>query len=707
MKAVVIDQYFPDVNRDSGSIDTVNYVNALADLGYEVYLSALVPDLSFENDFNTKINIIESNGLGKWIFDNCNEIYVIIIFRYTTASAVIDVIENFCLKAKKIFFTSDLHFLREERALAIGKTNNKNTFNIRKTEIDLMYRFDCTIVVSTYEEKVINSIDNDINIKYIPIERGFIGTSKSWYERPKKVGFIGGYNHTPNIDAVENIINNILPHLRKLDPNIKIVLAGSNMPDSLKKLQVNGIEQIGFIENLSHFFDDLRCSIAPLRFGAGQKGKVLSSLAHGLPVISSSIGAEGISSNPKEMGIVIEDDPQKFAEAITSICNSADLFNTHSKNAINFGKSENQNITKKSLNEIINFKSIKVSNIKADLKEKQLSVLLLTRSLSSANMSIIQSWTQQISNNSKAELIILAGESSPIDESILINKNIIIYKNSDAFQRIKWGLSNSNGNFIQFASDDDAIQIEKVNNLIKFISDSNENTTLINDYIAYGKFGSSIYHQNFQYYAGTERYTKFCGSMGAIPAYYSCFPKDVVSKWIIFLESHNINHPYSDWLLLLCAFLHSEYKYIGKHSPPDMYNIDNWNGHFQSEKTLINHLIKNNNDIKLFPFLDLLWMFHSYMLINEVNLENEATRNELVAFIWQFFISRFNSNFSSRCLMAGLSNEEISLLKYFSSKINSDKLNFKTAHDCLLGAASILNKETSLKILNSINSNRL
>jgi O-antigen biosynthesis protein len=364
------------LSRDSGSIDTVNYVNSLAKLGYEVYLSALMPDSSFKNTFNTEINIIESHGLGKWIIDNCDNINVIIVIRYTTASAVIDLIENFCTKAKKIFFTSDLHFLREERALSAGKSNINNVFNIRKTEIDLMYRFDCTIVVSLYEKEIINSIDELINIKFIPIEREFIGTEKTWENRPKKVGFIGGYNHTPNIDAVENIINNILPHLRILDSSIKIVLAGSNMPDSLRKLKLDGVEQVGFTEDLASFFDNLRCSIAPLRFGAGQKGKVLSSLAHGLPVISSSIGAEGISSNPTEMGMMIEDDPRKFAEAIVNMCNSAELFSTHSKNAINYGKLENRNITTESLKAIINSKTIINSNIKASSSETQLSVFV-------------------------------------------------------------------------------------------------------------------------------------------------------------------------------------------------------------------------------------------------------------------------------------------------------------------------------------------
>jgi glycosyltransferase involved in cell wall biosynthesis len=701
MKAILIDQYFPDIKRDSGSIDTVNYLNALNTLGYEVFFSTLHKGSAIleKNIRDINVNIIQPENLLKWIFKNHESIDVIVVFRYQTANACIDLIENFCSKAKKIFYTSDLHFLREERSLALGKGHNSNASNVRKIEIDLMYRFDATIVVSSYEKELIKSIDSDINVIHIPLTRDYVGTEQSWASRSKKVGFIGGYNHTPNTDAVENIVNNILPRLRLLDLDIKIVLAGSNMPDQIKNLSIAGLEQIGFVDELHNFFDQLKCSIAPLRFGAGEKGKVLSSLAHSLPVISSSIGAESICNDDKGIGVIVEDDPQRFAEAIFRICNDQIEFDILSNEAMQFSKNRNSETTFLKLKEII-----KSNNKRESIElpsEVLLTVILLTRDLAKANKNIINSWRNQVLNNKNSELLILdGGESS--DNEWAHGTNIKIYQNKDVPERYNWGIIHSRGKNIQFATDDDLIQIEKVNNLVKTISYSNYNYSLINDFLIYGKSGNNIYKQNFQYYSGTNQYAEFCRSMGAIPAFYSCFPKSVVQKWMDFTSINKIIQPYSDWLLLLCAFLNSTFKYTGRSTIADIYNIDNWNGHYASEKSLIHHMKDNNYDVKLIVFLDLLWMYHSYMLIQTSNLKSKQQKNELLTFIWKFFFDRFVNNLPIRAMIVELSEEDVNLFKYFSDVLNSNLLNFKFLYDCLIGFLGILNENTSLRVINSL-----
>ena len=436
MKAILIDQFFPDIKRDSGSIDTVNYLNALNSLGYEVFFSTLHKgNATLEKNIqDININIIQSENLIKWILENHESIDVIVVFRYQTANACIDLIENFCGKAKKIFYTSDLHFLREERSIALGKSKNLNASGVRKIEIDLMYRFDATIVVSSYEKELIKSIDNNINVIHIPLTRDYVGTEQPWAARNKKVGFIGGYNHTPNIDAVENIVNNILPRVRLLDPDIQIVLAGSNMPEQIKNLSIDGLEQVGFVDELHHFFDQLKCSIAPLRFGAGEKGKVLSSLAHCLPVISSSIGAESICNDDKGIGVIVEDDPQRFAEAIFRICNDQIEFDVLSNEAMHFSENRNSEVT------LLELKKIIENDINPELTELTsevlLTVILMTRDLSKADRTIIDSWRNQVLNNKNSELLILDGDEFS-DHNWAHGVNIKVYQNKNVSERYK------------------------------------------------------------------------------------------------------------------------------------------------------------------------------------------------------------------------------------------------------------------------------
>lgn len=701
MKAILIDQYFPDIKRDSGSIDTFNYLNALNSLGYEVFFSTLYKGNSIleKNIRDVNIKIIQPETLIEWILKNHESIDVIVVFRYQTANACIDLIENFCGKAKKIFYTSDLHFLREERSLALGKIHNSNASNVRKIEIDLMHRFDATIVVSSYEKELIKSIDSDINIIHIPLTRDYVGTEQPWAKRSKKVGFIGGYNHTPNIDAIENIVNNILPRLRLLDPDIKIVLAGSNMPDQIKNLSIDGLEQIGFVNELHHFFDQLKCSIAPLRFGAGEKGKVLSSLAHSLPVISSSIGAESICNDDKGIGVIVEDDPQRFAEAIFRICNEQIEFDTLSNEAMQFSKNRNSEVTLLELKKII--ESDINSGVNKLTSEILLTVILMTRDLSKADRTIIDSWRNQILNNKNSELVILDGGEF-LDHNWALGANIKVYQNKNVSERFKWGINQAKGSHIQFASDDDLIQINKVNNLVSYLLKIKSNSTLLNDFMIYGKTGSNLYKQTFQYYSGATQYAEFCKSMGAIPAYYSCFPKLVVHKWMDFTDSNNIVQPYSDWLLLLCAYLNSNFKYTGRSIVADLYNIDNWSGYYSSEKTLIGHMKVNDYDIKLIVFLDLLWMYHSYMLVQSTNTKSEQEKGELLIFIWNFFYNRFVQNLPARALMVDLADDDLNLFKYFTDALKSNILDFKFLYDCLVGFLGILDQPTSLKIIKSL-----
>ena len=701
MNALLIDEYFPDVKRDSGSIDTFNYLNALNSLGYKVFFSTLYKGNAIleKHILDININTIQPENLEQWILINNESIDLIVIFRYQTANACIDLIENFCGKAKKIFYTSDLNFLREERALALGKDINSNSSNVRKIEIDLMYRFDTTIVVSSYEKELIESIDSNINVTHIPLIRDYVGTEYPWAVRGKNVGFIGGYNHTPNIDAVENIVNNILPRLKLLDPDIKIILAGSNMPEQINNLSIEGLEQIGFVEELHHFFDQLKCSIAPLRFGAGEKGKVLSSLAHGLPVISTSIGAEGICQDNKGIGVIVEDDHQKFAEAIFHTCNDQTKFEILSNEAIHYSKNRNSNAIFLELKKIIsNDISPKIIEVTSEI---MLSVILMTRGLSQANKNIINSWRNQVVNNKNSELLILDGGEF-LDHDWVHGANIKVYQNKSYTERLKWGVSNARGSHIQFASDDDLIQINKVDNIVSCLLNSKSNSTLLNDFMVYGNAGSNLYRQNFQYYSGVAQYAEFCKSMGAIPAYYSCFPKLVVQKWMDFTSSNNIVQPYSDWLLLLCAFLNSEFKYIGRANVADMYNNDNWNGFYASEKSLIKHMKINDYDVKLIVFLDLLWLYHSYMLVETSNVLSKQGKSELLIFIWNFFYDRFVQNFPARALVVDLNDEDIILFKYFIGAIKSNNLDFKFLYECLFGFSGILDQSTSLKIVNSL-----
>jgi glycosyltransferase involved in cell wall biosynthesis len=131
--------------------------------------------------------------------------------------------------------------------------------------------------------------------------------------------FVGGFWHQPNGDAVTWFVEKIWPQLRSQMPECRVRIAGSNPGEEVLALAtVPGVEVLGFVSDLTPLFDSARVFIAPLRYGAGVKGKVVQSLVHGLPVVTTSIGAEGLNLLDGEHAL-IADDPQSFASKIVHL----------------------------------------------------------------------------------------------------------------------------------------------------------------------------------------------------------------------------------------------------------------------------------------------------------------------------------------------------------------------------------------------------
>ena len=124
--------------------------------------------------------------------------------------------------------------------------------------------------------------------------------------------FIGGFGHRPNVDAVKWLANEIMPALVKKLPDIRVYILGSNPPEEVKQLATENLLIKGFVtdEELQEYYQNCRISIVPLRYGAGIKGKVIEAMRFGTPVMTTSVGAEGI----------------KGAESILDIADDAALY---------------------------------------------------------------------------------------------------------------------------------------------------------------------------------------------------------------------------------------------------------------------------------------------------------------------------------------------------------------------------------------------
>ena len=146
------------------------------------------------------------------------------------------------------------------------------------------------------------------------------------FDKRKDLMFIGGFGHRPNVDAVKWLANEIMPALVKKLPDIRVYILGSNPPEEVKQLATENLLIKGFVtdEELQEYYQNCRISIVPLRYGAGIKGKVIEAMRFGTPVMTTSVGAEGIKG--AESILDIADEAADFVEQLAALYqNEAEL----------------------------------------------------------------------------------------------------------------------------------------------------------------------------------------------------------------------------------------------------------------------------------------------------------------------------------------------------------------------------------------------
>lgn len=318
-----IDSTTPTPDRDSGSIDAFEYLKIIRQ-DLNCALTFIPDDLNYVGDYTTSLQkvgveclyfpfIVSAKGFLK---KNARHFDVIILSRYPIAKKYIDIVRKYAPASKIIFNTVDLHFLREERKAKVEGNIRRlmAAQKMKKEELEIIQKSDLTLVVSKEEKEIIETILPNVRTTVIPIPR-YIPGRKREFDPRKDIVFIGGYQHPPNVDAVIYFVQNIWPLVHQVLPEVRFIIAGSNMPPLFSNFRANNVLPIGYVKDLSSIFDNIRLSIAPLRYGAGVKGKIVTSLSFGVPCVATPIAAEGMGlEHGKE--ILIADTESKFAEYI-------------------------------------------------------------------------------------------------------------------------------------------------------------------------------------------------------------------------------------------------------------------------------------------------------------------------------------------------------------------------------------------------------
>jgi glycosyltransferase involved in cell wall biosynthesis len=323
-RMLIADSVYPRPDRDSGSVTMRYLIEIFLELGWQVTFFGDA-EMGDSNRYGQQLERLgvrvlrQPPVLDAFLRAEGGTLALAMLFRVYSGGRHYEAVRRHCPDAKIVFETVDLHFLREEREAQLHR--DQRALNLsratRERELHVARSSDLAIVVSEFELELLEREVPGVRAMTLPLILECPGRSAPFSAR-HGVAFIGGYLHKPNIDAVEYFLDAIWPEVLERLPTCVFHIVGSDLPEALKKRASKSVVPVGYLEDLDGFLGKVRLTVAPLRYGAGVKGKVGSSLAAGVPCVGTSIAAEGMGPDIGK-AIVVADDPVQFAERIVAL----------------------------------------------------------------------------------------------------------------------------------------------------------------------------------------------------------------------------------------------------------------------------------------------------------------------------------------------------------------------------------------------------
>ncbi len=327
-------------DQDSGSLRMLKLLLIFQQLGFKV---TFLPGNKLHQSPYTEqmqelgFECLHGAYLGSFrdfLSERAGEFDVIVLSRMEMGQKMLDACHETAPSTPVIFDTVDLHFVRSRREAELAKSAAKReeAESVRRTELDIASRCDAVIVVSELEQAVLQqelpqshvAIVSNIHEVHEPV-KPFAGR--------RDFVFIGGYEHPPNVDAMLWFCSEVMPYVAAELPQTRLHIIGSMMPPAIHGLAAENVVVHGYVENVEPFFQSCVLSVAPLRYGAGVKGKINQSMSYGVPVVSTAIGAEGMHATDGE-DILLADDASEFAKHVVSLHRDQQLWERLSRNSL-------------------------------------------------------------------------------------------------------------------------------------------------------------------------------------------------------------------------------------------------------------------------------------------------------------------------------------------------------------------------------------
>ncbi|MCS5734876.1 glycosyltransferase [Herbiconiux daphne] len=324
----IVDHMVPRWREDSGSLRMQRLMTTMIELGYDV---VFLPD----NRDQAQPYTAELQRLGVLVWYGWGDIWahleairdvvaLVVLSRATVASTYIRHVREVLPDVPLAFDTVDLHFLREQRRLDLAAGGNaKSVHAMRELELAIVRASDLTLVVSEFERSVLQQLEPQKPVYVLSNSHDSVPVSEALPRT--EITFVGSFQHNPNADAIRWFVREVFPLVRQQVPSAHLSVVGRFPPSDLLDVPHPGIDYLGWVEDVAPVHARSIVSIAPLRYGAGVKGKVGDAWAHGVPVVMTALAAEGMQVDDGRTGIVA-DTAEEFAAAVVRLHRDRELW---------------------------------------------------------------------------------------------------------------------------------------------------------------------------------------------------------------------------------------------------------------------------------------------------------------------------------------------------------------------------------------------
>jgi glycosyltransferase involved in cell wall biosynthesis len=327
---LVIDRWLPTYDRDSGSLRMFMLLRLLRGSGWTV--AFLPADLKETEPYASDLRrlgvrlLLGEQDAEAILRREGGQFGVVLCSRPDPAERMLPLLRAYAVGAAVVYDTVDVHWLRMDREAAVtgDPVTRAAAAEMKSIELAAAQTVDLVFTVSPEDRVALLAECPGLTVRFVPNIHEVVPPGPPYGSRADLL-FLGGFLHKPNEDAVLHFVDNVLPLVRARQPEIRLVVVGSDPPSSIQACAGEQVTVSGYVPDVAPYFARCRVFVAPLRFGAGLKGKIGQALAAGLPVVTTSIGAEGFGLRHEETAM-IADDPERFAESVVKVYSDAALW---------------------------------------------------------------------------------------------------------------------------------------------------------------------------------------------------------------------------------------------------------------------------------------------------------------------------------------------------------------------------------------------